>query len=332
MALNRQSKILLEQKRAERTRLKIKENAQKIHKLRSDEEAKLEEDARLNKLLVQICHKYEEIEVMEIAAIKIQKVVRGYLTRNNLDNLVIAFRQRSIQNWVKVLGKSTFRSLFHMGYMPDKAAIVIQKAVKRFLFRRKIGRLQEAYYYMLHEKMYIAFALIRKVVYSHLAKQKARWRQFKIDRIAILDAMKYKLAALQIKKHWKRMRMSMRSMLLKIRKYKRRLKNLEKAKAVEAMRNASPEPEAKPEGEQEGEGEPEEFDSEEERIMREEQRLKEEKIKMGKISYNIQKTKINNEVMPFMYQKDLQEEAELVYHHQDVTRATASRMLSLIHI
>ena len=77
--------------------------------------------------------------------------------------------------------------------------------------------------------MYIAYALIRRYIYTFRAKKKKNWKLFKIYRVGRLEEIKYRIAVLRVKKQWRKLRLSGPALGQRIKRYKRRLKNQAKA-------------------------------------------------------------------------------------------------------
>ena len=167
-------------------------------------------------------YKFEQAEtIMNQAAIKIQKWVKGFFARRKTDEVLVGILRNLHRNNMEELKNNSNYCLLNIGKKPREAAIVLQRAVRRRTFLQKISRIATVYEAFRAEKVKKASEKLRK--YMGLFGCKARlenlsWLRYKT---AKLKKIRRKLAILVIKEVIKREKINVRLMRLKVRKYRR---------------------------------------------------------------------------------------------------------------
>ena len=119
-----------------------------------------------------INYHFEQKKCFEQSAVTIQKMIRGFLCRLKYENILLEIRELRTSFLIQESENISNVCLFYLGMTVKSSAILIQKATKRFIFRRKIFRLMRCYQAYLDEKTKIASNAIRKFILKHANKEK----------------------------------------------------------------------------------------------------------------------------------------------------------------
>lgn len=166
----------------------------------------------------------ELLETQNKAAVVIQKFARGYLLRKKIDDEWHAMKKEKLIEMVTEMDNSHNRFIYNVGKMPLIAAVVIQRAVRRHFFYKKILRIKKVYLYMLDLKEQETYKLIRSVLKNLYCMKRVNTLKFEKFRNKRLAAIKNKLALLNIKSVFAREKMSWKIVRIRIRKFKRNMK------------------------------------------------------------------------------------------------------------
>ena len=236
--------------------------------------------------------------------------------------------------------------MFSLGTAPARAAIIIQRSVRRLLFRLKIAKYEKYYFFLLNERAEKIYSVIRKHLLVYAAKMKIESIKFEKYKAARLFMIKRNVAVLRVANVYRMNKWSFKVIKHKISKYKRRLRNT--AFADSAMINTT---QMNPntnyssrarlsvqgsEIDQEArspvlaEVEISSSTSENDRIQREQflkrqEELRIARIKYGKISHCIGTKPETQNILPLLYEKDITENIAQ-FSYGAITRATASRI------
>ena len=249
---------------------------------------------------------------------------------------------------IRLLGleKSNKFYMFSLGTAPARAAIIIQRSVRRLLFRLKIAKYEKYYFFLLNERAEKIYSVIRKHLLVYAAKMKIESIKFEKYKAARLFMIKRNVAVLRVANVYRMNKWSFKVIKHKISKYKRRLRNT--AFADSAMINTT---QMNPntnyssrarlsvqgsEIDQEArspvlaEVEISSSTSENDRIQREQflkrqEELRIARIKYGKISHCIGTKPETQNILPLLYEKDITENIAQ-FSYGAITRATASRI------
>jgi hypothetical protein len=127
---------------------------------------------------------------------------------------------------------------------------VIQKAFKRYRFRKKLDAFFDCYKQLLRQRKEQAGRFIQKALTVFVAKLKIERRKWEIWREGRLKEIRERLAIIKIKKYWKKKKLSVRIIRDRIKRIKRRrmaMKNKQNYIRYIAMMNApSSNPRASP--------------------------------------------------------------------------------------
>lgn len=166
-------------------------------------------------------HQFQE-RLLELSATKIQKHIRGFLSRLKTSQMILEMREIRTEYLIQETYKISNVCLFHLGDMVQDAAKTLQKAIKRYLLRLKLYRLIKIYYIFLEAKSKEASDTIRKFLLKYACKEKIETILFEKNREFRLKQIKENLAMLKVKKFWKARKLSFRILKDKILRMKRR--------------------------------------------------------------------------------------------------------------
>jgi hypothetical protein len=261
----------------------------------------------------------------------------------------MAIRRRSVNTWVKQLKKSDDYYFFKLGSKPLKAALLIQRQVRKFLFRAKMRRILNTYHLIRQQRVIeienflrIAFRVIlaKKVIFD------IKFENFKALR---LIKIRQKLCILLFKSFWKKNKFTFKIVMTRIKKYKRMKRNEQRLKASNAnlqgkvndkknkdllgvnehgiMSSRSSFADDSEFGSDKDENKAkEEIESNTSEINKKLEAERQQKIAITKLSYSIPKNKEPLNVLPYLYQKDILEGISPPSHHITTTRASVFRM------
>lgn len=236
--------------------------------------------------------------------------------------------------------------MFSLGTAPAKAAILIQRSVRRLLFRLKIAKYEKYYLFLLNERAEKIYSVIRKHLLVYSGKLKIENVKFEKYKAARLFIIKRNVAVLRIGKVYRMNKWSFKVIKHKISKYKRRLRNsafadISLTNTTQINPNTTYSSRARlsvqgSEIDQEArspvlaEVELTSSTSENDRIQRElflkrQEELRIARIKYGKISHCIGTKPETQNILPLLYEKDITENL-VQFSYGAITRATASRI------
>ena len=167
----------------------------------------------------------EKLKVKMIhSAIKIQKVIRGFLCRKHIETEWVNMKKEKLMKFVQEIEDSQPIYLYEVGRIPEIAAITLQRAVRRRFFYKRIIRITKTYQILLMQKEMETYKKIRSVLpilYSKMHLRYLKREKFVQNK---LKQIKFKLALLSIKSVFKREKISWKIVRLRIKKFKRNLK------------------------------------------------------------------------------------------------------------
>ena len=245
---------------------------------------------------------FETTEIIqELAATKIQKHIRGYLIRKRLESLFISSHKNSYNKNIKDLVQSSEYCLFFVGKKIKQSVILIQRAIRRKFFLKKIERIAQVYYWLKKAKKDAKSLKLRFLLKNLAANTKILHLKWLNYRTITLEKIRRKLAVLTIKTIIKREKVNLRLMKLKIRKYRRNNTNSLKRKQSKIRKSIRKKtisiensPLFRPSSQEDETVEEtvpnlEELEEKENELIKQEERR--EKISLGLISYNIRKNR-----------------------------------------
>lgn len=258
----------------------------------------------------------------------------------------MGLQQKVMQIRLLGLEKTSKFYMIYLGKAPILAAKRIQASVRRLLFRLKIYKYKDYYFKLQQDRADKIFSVIRKHLQVYGCKIRIELKKFEKYRFERLFHINRNLAILIVKKVYRTNKWSFKVIKHKINKYKRKLRNSVYETqpvnlAVFAMASHSSRGHLSERG-SEFEGEVNKIEvnpeadlssstSEDERIMREiylkkMEELRKDRIKFGKISHCIGPKPTTNNILPFLYEKDIVQEVSSLNNYVAITRATASRI------
>jgi IQ calmodulin-binding motif len=182
-----------------------------------------------------LSYHYDQLNAFEKAATKIQKTVRGYLSRLKSDLMLLEIRQLRTDFLIQETSSLSKVCLFYLGDLPKPAAIKLQRATKRFLLRLKYSRLMKCYLYFLEENHKKASEAIKKFLLIQISKEKIRSVLFYNTREKRLTEIRENLALLTLKKFWKKRKLNFRIIRDKLLRLKRKMVALANKQAYQKL-------------------------------------------------------------------------------------------------
>ena len=168
-----------------------------------------------------VCRFEQAENIMNQAAVTIQKWVKGFLARRKTDEALLSIlRKHHGSNIEELVNKSSF-CLLNVGKKPREAAIILQRAVRKRRFLHKIYRITTAYEAFKEDREKETTDKLKKYMRFFCCKNRLEeltWLRYKT---AKLKKIRRKLAVLAIKVAVKREKINIRLMKVKIRKYRR---------------------------------------------------------------------------------------------------------------
>ena len=263
----------------------------------------------------------------------------------------MAIRRRSVNTWVKQLKKSDDYYFFKLGSKPLKAALLIQRQVRKFLFRAKMRRILHTYHQIREQRVIEIENFLRTALQIILNKKKIsdiKFENYKQDRLV---KIRQKLCILLFKTFWRKNKFTFKIVMTRVKKYKRMKKNEQRLRASNANLPQVKPDQAKKNKELLGVAETgyvssrssfaddsefgsekdenkakEEVESNSSEIFKKLEAERQQKLTIAKLSYSIPKAKEPLNVLPFLYQKDILEGISPPSHHVTTTRASVFRM------
>lgn len=267
--------------------------------------------------------------------------------------------------WMDSLQFTNDFCVFRVGLMPEVSAQRIQRCGKRFLFKLKLKRLKKVYELLLEAKLERIYGVIRNGLVFMRNRLVINQLKFEVYKAIRLREICEKLAILRVKKQFRKNKLSFKVIKYRMKKFKRKLKfsqrqakqshnpSIDEKAAAFNLNNEEHELIKVPSASSSFTTTPKdvtqlelssqanlEFDETQKvldeiaddsseansEVLRRLEKERKLKLKKGFISYNISKTKPPNNVLPYLYQKDLMESNKPFSHHNLVTKATVTRM------
>lgn len=265
----------------------------------------------------------------------------------------MAIRRKSVKTWVKNLKKSDDYYVYQLGPKPEIAAKMIQRFVKKLLFKFKIRRISRVYYALRAQIIEEMDNKIRRYLRIFQSKTIIAGIKFKIYKAKRLQQIREKVSIISVKNYWRKSKFTFKVIMQKIKRFKRMKKNEERIKKASNANLLQVKQTAKrgnflsvhdsnihgssrnslsyddfdsgTENEEGKEGE-NEVDSMTSEINR---KLEEERqgiLTNMRLAYNLPKAKDPLNVLPYLYQKDIIEGVSPPSHYISTTRASVFRM------
>ena len=254
--------------------------------------------------------------------------------------------QKSVEIRLRALEKSNVHFLFNLGKAPVLAANILQKCVKRYLFRCKLEKFRAYHHKLITDRAEKIYSVIRRHISCYSSKLKIEHERFLQYRSARLVEIRVNLSILTVAKIYRKLKLTFKSVKHRISKYKRRVKIqgngsylnpvLTPKSSVGNLSNLNISAQEIQEPIEVIKQDPEDYESsssasESERVKRENylkklERDRIDRVHFGKISYSIREKPSSPPLLPFLYQKDIIEEISVPSNYCNITRATASRI------
>ncbi|OMJ93343.1 hypothetical protein SteCoe_3696 [Stentor coeruleus] len=269
------------------------------------------------------------------AALKIQKIVRGFLVRIKIEPMLLEIREINTEKVVRELRIQTDICMLSLGTNTIPAIKLIQAAYRRYEFRKKLIIMRKCYELYLKQREEMICDFLRRAFLNYSCKIKRDHLAFLRYRVIRLEQIKENIAILTVKKIWRAKKLSFKIVKEKFIRIKRRKAAMQNKEAYQKYLASigGPNPASKnqkkmqesgskdsknlTEGKvEDGEGE-KQNNPEDDEEYKEAQRIKEiidrkikEKVAMGKLAYAIPDRKENKMMLPMMQEKALNEPIE----------------------
>ncbi|OMJ95299.1 hypothetical protein SteCoe_1356 [Stentor coeruleus] len=299
-------------------------------------------EAEIRSLSIKISARKAYYRYAENCAIIIQKNFRGYLVRSSYDNVsyiqeILAIRKRNVKKMLLETKEIGDHNLFYIGKKPIWAAQIIIKFMKRMVFLLKIRRIQTAYENYIIIKEAEACKKLKNYLRIGYANFQLKHIKFLRHRSIRILEIRENLAIISIKKYFELENLNYRVLRKRIILYKRKQKfnSLQQDKNIEQvstkdqfsictdMYSICSGDYLKNVGNLRNIAECASITSTEYIKIQKERR---EKIDYAIISYNVQKNKEKNNLLPLLYQKDMMESISPSNNYFTITRAAATRI------
>ncbi|OMJ90988.1 hypothetical protein SteCoe_6559 [Stentor coeruleus] len=313
MAVTNKERLLKDQKNVRHITQKIREVQETWEKTVEDE----------------ISRYYNNKIICEKSALKIQKIVRGFLVRLKIEPLLLEIREKNSKKITKELRIQTDICMLSLGTNTIPAIKCIQAAYRRYVFRKKLVVMQKCYELYLKEREEILCDFLRKVLLNYSCKIKRDYLAFLQYRIIRMVQIKENLAILTVKNFWRAKKLSFKILKEKFIKIKRRKAAMQNKEAYQkylaSLGGSSPSPkkdqkkvDSTTEGKNEEGNEAEKTSNpEDDEEFKEAQRIKDiidrkirEKVAMSKLAYAIPDKKDEKMLLPMMQEKALNEDLD----------------------
>lgn len=160
-------------------------------------------------------------KTMEFAAIRIQRFFRNYLASKKNDEKIVENLKKLCQDNAKDLEKISRFCLLVVGKKAKESAVVLQRAVRRRKFLKKVMRLLTVSEAFKTEKERKIVEKLKTFLAFFGSKEKVKELKWSRNVKARLKKIRRKLAVLAIKNIVRREKINLRIMKNKIRKYRR---------------------------------------------------------------------------------------------------------------
>lgn len=332
---------------------KIKKLEKSYNKARDKAEKAKQITDSINNHQLEICKLVEEIEKRtkflqkaNEAALKIQKLFRGFLVRNHNDDVsfmqeILKIRRTMVSGWMSDLKRSDERNLTFTGKKPQWAGFILTRFAKRLLFFFKIKRITKAYLYFKALREEEGCKTVRISIGMIYCKYLVSLEKFYKYRKNRLVEIHQKLALLTIKNFYRNNNLSFSLIMKRIKKFKRMLKMCKSGSVHSKADFYSTKDHSTTRSEIFGGdsnadmkniddlGNIIECASLTSTEYLELEQARKEKIQFGMISYNIAKNKEPLPVLPYLYQKDIIEEHSPSRNYEVMTNCLISRMSAI---
>lgn len=163
----------------------------------------------------------QEIQ-MNLASIKIQKVVRGYLTRKFLEGKIINYSKKLLNNNISSLQANDTYLLLFIGKKPLISVQVLQRFFRKTLFKMKISRLQKAFFVIQEQKkkeISRFFSKYMRTIYSNFViKEKSNMKRI----LEKLQVIKERLAIIRIKQLLRKKKLKFKMIRHRVKRYSKK--------------------------------------------------------------------------------------------------------------
>lgn len=231
------------------------------------------------------------------------------------------------------------KNLFNTGKKPIWAAQVITKFMKKMLFLFKIGRIQRTYLILKmikEEESMIGIKIGLRIIFNYKI---LKWKRFEKYREVRLKEIRKNVAILSVKIYYSSNQLSFRLLMRRFKKYKRAIR-MHKSGSVIPEKNEGlstrdhistrsdifSNPSADNLKNVDNLGGIVECASLTSTEFLKIEKTRKDKIHCGLIAYNIPKSKEPVAVLPYLYQKDMQEEVSPPCHYFTPTHALVNRI------
>lgn len=138
------------------------------------------------------------------AAVVIQRHARGYLIRNRYKDQLKAIQMKKLSVKVESLENAIEYCFNHIGNSPNKAALTLQKNVKKFLAVRKFMKIKNAAVENQYKKKVQSAILIQSHIRKFLDIKKVEKIKKEIKLKNSLEKIRQRLLVLRLKEFWHR--------------------------------------------------------------------------------------------------------------------------------
>lgn len=207
----------------------IRTNAQTKRKMQEKWEEMVESEISNHKFLISQRH---------LAAITIQRHIRGFLARILTEQDIIDIKDRKLNALISESSIETLNIMLNLGAILVPATILIQKAYKRYLVRCRIFWLRKCFQKHLFDKDDAACKIIKKGISMMVHHQSLKAIGFIKIRERKLKIIRQKLAILTVKEFWKSRKLTFKQIKEKIQRIKRRQAALQNKEAYAKYLNS----------------------------------------------------------------------------------------------
>ena len=246
----------------------------------------------------------------------------------------MAIRRRSVRTWVKNLKKSDNYYVYELGPKPQIAARMIQRFIKKLLFKFKIRRISRVYNLLRAQVVEEMDNKIRRYLRIFQSKSIIYDMKFQIYKENRLKQVRERVSIISVKNFWRKGKMTFKIIMQKIKKTKRMMRNEQRMRNPSNANLSLQRPGQVPnKGDlltvqgnflqissrsslnmddydsatenEEGRENKEDAESHTSEINRKIEQERQEKIGYARLAYNLPKIKEPANVLPYLYQKDI---------------------------
>lgn len=213
-------------RRSRSQRIKIKLAAVEQNRVRFKSGLQLFETKKRieNRIKAEIEKRRKELYRMDQAANTIQGFVKSRKIRIIAETGSILILKRRVKECIRESIETINHLNLSKGWVLMKSVVTIQRIYRKLLFYRKVKRIQAAYIQYLKDRRTYAMKVLSRS-FSVLLAKCTRWEVTqKIIVEQKLEIIRENLAKLTIKKYWRNLIVSVYDFLIKIRRYRRKLR------------------------------------------------------------------------------------------------------------